>query len=778
MRQLRFFYSRNVLALIALVLAACSGGGARSPDLPFPELLGFSVSCVPAGPLEIGQTSQCSADTNSCRYREYLSSGGTREVTIACPAVTWSASPGSVATINGTGLLTGTGAGTATVTGTIDGVRDTTEVRIVAATLVSANVSCNPNTLNVGQTAQCVVSNCTYTVPGSTTPQTRQCPDATWSASPNTVGSITNAGVFTATGAGTATVTANVGTLTPTTQIQVSGACIQSIDVTPATATVIAGQSQTYVSTARFSNNTFGNVTASTTFSSSNADVASFPAGAGNATASTDAQLATQTNVTVTGSYTGNTCGAGPLTDNATLTVRPGTILANGLCLEAISGSDGFEGCRADTGACTTAPLSLTVGQQRQLRLRARFDSGQECNLTNSAGSSFASSATSVGTVTNTVPPGRGLVTGVAPGDSNLTGSATIGGSTVAAAPIALTVRLNEVLGANSVAVSAKSLANPGAPSKFACVGATDLVGGLTDSSKLQGRQRLFAGARFCKPADVNATTGNCDTFIDGDVYRDVTNDDGVTEANPDANRIVWTQSNGYWNGAACVTTLPALPIGNGPSGLVGDDLTPALRYALGDRRPGENGVVVGAGNLRIGFSCITADYHNPAFPANNDVDGMTVLVLPVTNDVILGSSNDEDATQLCAALEAVFQLGSSPNGGNGVVTQVLSAVTEIVNPILQSLAGGQEPGNEGPIPVDTIVTQLLTALSDPLTSQLFATPLGDLVALLDNTIYAPVLCGVDTLLTAILTANPAAIGDAQLCVPEVPTFPFPFPAP
>lgn len=778
----RLLLPRGVLSLLILLLAACEGGAIRSPDLPFPELQGFAVDCTPDTPLPAGATAQCAV--SDCVFRQVQGDGSTREVPGACPAAGWSATPGNVATINGDGLLTAVGAGTATVVATIDGVTASTPVTVYVPTLVGATIVCTPVAINAGQTSQCSANSCRFEVPdgnGGTREENGTCPAATWSTTPAQVGSINGSGVFTGVSAGTATVTGHVGNQNPTTQIQVRAACISSLQITPSTATVIAGQTQTYVAIATFDNNSTGNVTATTTFSSSGS-AASFPAGPGNATASTDGQLATAATVTVTGIVsTANTCGNAAVSDTAMLTVQPAQLVANGLCLEpADTGTGSFEGCRADSGiACATTPLTLTVDQQRQLRLRARFNNGQECNVTNSAGSNFSSAAPAIASVTNAKPPGRGLVTAVSPGTTRIEASALIGSTPVNAAPLPITVRLDEMLGGNSLIVSAKAASASAPPRKFACVGANDLVGGLADSSQLQGQQKLFAGARFCTPEQFDETTGNCRTFIDDPAQppRDVTNDDGVpSPTNPLANRIAWTQATGFWNGAACATTLPELPVGDGPSALVGDQLTPADRYAIGDRRPGENGVAVAAGNLRLGFSCITADYHNPAFAANHDVDGMTLLVLPVTNDVLLGPSTAQEATELCDALAPLFQLGASQNGGDGAVTQLLSVVTEIVNPILQGLAGGQEPGNTGPIPVDLLVTQILTGISDPITRQLFTAGLGNLVAAIDGGVYAPLTCGIGALLTALTTADPDAILNAQACVPTDPTFPFPAP--
>jgi hypothetical protein len=780
--SVRFFQPRAVLLLAALVLTACGGGGgARSPDLPFPELLGFEVSCAPTpDPLEINQTSTCSPVAGSCQYREVLASGSTRLINRDCPAVSWSSSAPSVATISDAGVITGVAAGNATVTGSIDGVTQTVPVRIIEATLVDARISCAPDSINQGAPSQCsVIGQCDYELNGE--PVERPCPAASWSADIGTINPST--GRYVGTTVGTATITAQVGRLTRTTQIVVRETCLQSIvlsTVPPGTTSVIAGNNVVYAATALYQNGTSAVVTSDTTFSSTKPNVGRFPPGKGQSTLSTDPALAAQEDLNVTGTYSGPTeiCTGGTTTDSEALRVVPAQLIA--LCLEPADTNGAFDTCRNDTGACVTADVPLTIDSKRQLRLRARYEAGavdRECNVTNAATSSFSSDTPAVVSVSNDATTGRGELTANGEGSAVISASSTIAGVVVNSNNLTANVRLNEVLGSNSVTVSAKSLSIPGEPSKFACVGATDLVGGLADSSRIQGVQRLYAGARFCTPEQ--RVDGVCQTFVDGDTYRDVTNDDGFIAPNEPGNRINWEQSPGYWNGEACVTTLPAsLPIGGGAPATVGDNLTPPADYAAGNRLVNQNGVVVGTGNLRLGFTCVTAEYTNPRSTTNKDLDGMTVLVLPVTNDVILGQSNDEDATQLCAALESVFMLGGSANGGSGVVTQVLSAVTEIVNPILQALASGDEPGNTGPIPVDDIVDELLGALSDPLTRTLFATPLGDLVALLDNTVYAPVLCGVDTLLTAILTADPEAFEDIGDCVPAAPTFPFPVPAP
>lgn len=655
--------ARGIPLLVCVLLAAC---GARSPDLPLPRLVqGPVVSCVPQGPLSIGQTSQCTI--TQCIYEVVHADGSVTTEPHQCPAANWSTAPGSVASIDNNGRLTATSAGTVTVTAAVDGGSGSTTVVVVSA-------------------------------------------------------------------------------------------CVQSLSVTPATAQVIAGLAQAYTATATFSDNHAGDVTGQTAWSSSNTNVATVGS---DGVALTSSAVSATTPVTITGSYSGaNICSgvSSPLSGSGVLTVVPGHLLAvQGLCIEPVNGAATlFNGCRADSGVCasTATPLNLAVAQQGQFRLRARYDNGQECNVSTQPATVWGSSAPAIATVSNT-----GLATGVAAGSANATASF----QGAAAAPYPILVGVGQVLGRNSLRVAAAPYTAAETPRKFACVGATDIVGALADSSQIQGRRKLFAGVRYCAASQRDAQ-GNCSGFIGSNVG-DVTNDDGVSSLTPAANRMLWTQASSYWDGAACVSTLPAAPpVGGGPSGLVGDTFTPSARYALGDRRPGENGVVVGAGAARVGFSCITAQYTNPGLATNTVSDGMTVLVLPVTNDVLLGPSSANDATHLCDALEPLFQLAASANGGDGALTQLLSAVTEIVNPVLQSVADGTEPGNAGPLPVTSIVNQVTIGLSDAATAQIFAAGLGPAVAAIDTGVYAPAICGLRALLIALTAQNPGAAAAAQAC--------------
>ena len=656
----------------ALVLTACGGGGggARSPDLPLPELLSFTTACNPAGPLAAGSTSQCRI--TQCRFETVNADGDISEVDGPCPTVSWSAAPATAAEISSTGLLT-------------------TSTSITSQTTV--------------------------------------------------------------------VVTATSGGVSDDFSIIVNPACATSITVSSPTQSIVAGlTTQPYRAIATFNNGLTGDVSSSTQFSIAPPTAGNFTA---NNAVTTNSEIATATTATITGTYT-SSC-SGPLSDDTSLTITPASVIAGGLCLEPVDGTP-FTSCRARTGsspgcAVTPARIDLTSGETRQLRLRAIFDNNLECNVTNQPGASITSQDSGVATASNTVPPGRGLVTGVAVGSTNIEGEYTLRGTTSEATPVPVRVNLSEELGANSLGLAAKSYAVTDMPTKFACVGSTDLVGGLSGDS-IQGQLPLFAGVRFCEPGDIG-DDGNCD-FTDDNTVRDATN----------ASTITWKPATeGYWNGQQCQTTLPDIPVGDGAPLIVGNTQTPDDLYSEGIRRIGDKGVVTAAGSLRLGFACVTAEYTNPADPTNKDLDGMTVLVLPVTNDVLLGPSSAADATRLCDSLAPLLLLGAPENGGNGALIQILSVVTEVVNPILQELAAGDEEGNSGPLPVDTILGGVIEGLA-LITEPLFDAALTPVLEAINDGVVDPLLCGVGTLLTAITTADPAAIADAQACLPAPPTTP------
>lgn len=639
------------------------------------------------------------------------------------------------------------------------------ETELIGIGAVACSYPNGSNSIAVGQTAQCqVVGGCTYretsvNPDGSTSTRTFSdaCPDLSFGSSSPGIGSVdSDTGVVTGVSPGQTEITASGGGLTsPGAVVTVNGACGESLAVTPATATIISGPnvgtSQLYTATLTLSNGQTANVStvAQTTWTSSNTSAARFTANQATA----QPGLSQQTAVTVTASYAGNVCpGAAPLTGTAALTVRPAQLLSSGgLCLETVPPAEAFTGCRTDTGACQAQneTIQLNIGQSTQLQVRGRFDSGEECNVTLDSTLSTADAA--VATVDDAA-----LLTGE--GAGNTTTSAGFSGQT-ATRPV--TVVVNQVLGKNSLVVFSKQpygdseliTLREAKNLKFACVGANNLVVDGLGGRTPRGALKAFALKKTCAQNALDSA-GNCTAPVEGGsptvaAFEEQTlthASDGVTNpaarsADPLDDGIVWRSIAGYWNGPeeGCVAEQ------SNPSGRVGDaSVTPRELLLGSDGTPVEpadgaegslqpNGLVYADAAVRVGFNCVTAEYENPENSANTVVDGMTVLVLPATNDILLGGSND--GYQLCDTLAPLF--GTEPLLGLVETTNVLSAITSGLSPLLEQLDA---------VPIDSLVTQLQAGLS------LLTAPLIDLLdpALVDP-VLEPLVCEVTTAVNLLL---------------------------
>ncbi|MFP5306165.1 MAG: hypothetical protein ACLGI7_10140, partial [Gammaproteobacteria bacterium] len=229
--------------------------------------------------------------------------------------------------------------------------------------------------------------------------------------------------------------------------------------------------------------------------------------------------------------------------------------------------------------------------------------------------------------------------------------------------------------------------------------------------------------------------------------------------ADPLDDRIVWRAVPGYWDGEqqACVTqTDERARVGDSfvdPRELLIDTET---GFPVEPQTVQANGLIHSDALARIGFSCVTAEYENPDDPDNKVVDGMTVLVLPATNDNPWSGS--DSGYQLCETLQPLFVaplLGLPTN-------DLLIELTDAVNTVLVQL----DPLT---VPVDQLLSTLIGQLGDQVT--------GDLIdalneGLLDPAVE-PLLCeltsGVNELLRA-LTGDPEP---PQQCE-EDPTNPAP----
>lgn len=661
------------------------------------------------------------------------------------------------------------------------------------------------SSIAVGQTATCrVVGGCTYrrvNEDGSTSQIVGVCPDDLTfnSSNPDAAPVNPDTGVVTGNAPGTTDITAGDGdVVSPPITITVNNACAEDFAVTPASTTLISGPttgtSQLFTATLSFSDGTTLNVSTSgnTTWTSSNEAAATFSSNQATAVPGVQAQATS----TATATYTGNVCGASDtLSATASITVNPAQISggASGICIETVPPAEVFTGCRADTGACLTPTevIEVAAGETRQLQIRGRFDNNEECNITSDTTLSITEGDEDVATVDD-----AGVITGVGGGSTAVN---AVFENIPTSRPI--TVVVNQVLGKNSLAVFARSGFDDGdsislidaQTKKFSCVGANNLVVDGLGNRTPRASIKLFAFAATCETTALDED-GNCtalppepgegeappaepvepsaEAFLATAPTQNVSNlPPRSTEPGAELldDRIVWTSVPGYWARDPATEEFRCIQESGNASANVGDlfiegertlvlngeglPLEPAPNEETGEVDLGAlqpNGVAYSDAAVRIGFNCISAEYENPEDPGNKIVDGMTVLVLPATNDALLSSGSDVGGDRLCEALAPLF--GSGPLLGLVEVTNALSAVTAGLSPLLETLDA---------VPVDGLVTELQNALG-PVTG-----PLVDaLNDFLIDPVLAPVVCevtGVVQGLLGLLTGNqpePQECGD------------------
>jgi uncharacterized protein YjdB len=161
--------------------------------------------------------------------------------------VGWSSSNEATAIVSSTGRVTGLKAGSVTITATSEGVSGTASVAVSISTVVVAPSSA---TVSIGQTRQLTASArdaSNTTIPGVL---------FEWASNAPQVATVDASGLVTARAAGTATIRATTGTVSGQSTITVPLPPVATVDVTPPTATVTAGQSIQLAATLRDANNT------------------------------------------------------------------------------------------------------------------------------------------------------------------------------------------------------------------------------------------------------------------------------------------------------------------------------------------------------------------------------------------------------------------------------------------------------------------------------------------------------------------------------------------
>lgn len=233
-------------ACMALVLTACGSGSVQSPDFT-PELQSLQVTPA-AFQIATGETRELSVVGTYTAPPGSGTSTTTRDVT---DEVTWSSSATSVATVDGSGVVTGVGAGTSTITASLDGQTATSVATgqgvVLRQVIVTPSIQTVPPGGTAGYSAQGRYSD-------SETP--RDITDLTiqWRLEPAALGTFNvttgrnvtiTAGVATGEGDVIASVVSNGETINST-PAKFIVAQLTSIDVRPAAATQPVGRPQEF----------------------------------------------------------------------------------------------------------------------------------------------------------------------------------------------------------------------------------------------------------------------------------------------------------------------------------------------------------------------------------------------------------------------------------------------------------------------------------------------------------------------------------------------------
>ncbi len=203
-----------------------------------------------------------------------FSDGSTQDLTASA---TWASSATTVAAVSNApgreGLVTALAAGSATIGAAVGAVNATAPLEVSAATLASLDVQPVTTTIAAGRAVQYRATG-TYT-DGSTRDLTTQ---VVWSSSDVAAAIVSSAagteGLAKGVGVGTATITAELGSVSRTASLQVVAPVLVSVAVSPPSASVAKGLTQAFTAAAVYSDGSTQDVTGTATWMVLDADVA------------------------------------------------------------------------------------------------------------------------------------------------------------------------------------------------------------------------------------------------------------------------------------------------------------------------------------------------------------------------------------------------------------------------------------------------------------------------------------------------------------------------
>ena len=337
------------VALGATRITATSEGKTGTADVAVVPVPVATVEVTPAQTnLTIGQTAQLTAVARSA-------SGAV----LTGRPVTWTTGASSIATVSGSGLVTGIGNGNAVVFATIEGRTGSAAVNVRQVAVTSVTVTPTSNNLSVGGNVQL-----TATVRAGQTVLTDRI--VGWTSSNTTIATVSTTGRVTGVKAGVVTITATSEGVSGNAFVAVG---ISSIVVTPNPTTVGVGETRQLTATAR---------------DASNATVTGVPF-------EWTSSATNRATVSASGLVTGVSTGGGTVTISA----RVGSV----------SGSSAVTVTAPPVATVTVTPSAPTVNAGQTVQLTATLRDAQG-NVLTGRSVSWSSSNTLRATVN-----GQGLVT-------------------------------------------------------------------------------------------------------------------------------------------------------------------------------------------------------------------------------------------------------------------------------------------------------------------------------------------------------------------------------
>jgi hypothetical protein len=366
----------GLLILLTITATGCGGSASTTTtSTPAPKTL-TSISISPAAPtIALGQSQQLTATG-------LFSDDSKQDMT---KTVTWTSTQPSIASISKSGLALSKLVGSTKLTATSGSVAASATLTVGPAVAVSIAVS--PQDLSIPKGMSEQLSALADFSDGSRKNITDS---ATWSVSPAGTASVNDAGMLTGRAVGSATVTADLGSIKGSDTLTVLPAVVASIEVGPQNLSVPKGEAQQLNALATFSDGSQKAMTDSVTWSV-------VPNG-----------IAT---ISTTGLFTGQAVGSATVTANST----------------SVRGSDTLTVTPAILVSIGVAPAnsSLMLGTTEQLTATGTLSDGSTQNLTSTAVWSSASPA-------NVGISSAGLASAAAVGATTV--SATSGGMSGSAA--------------------------------------------------------------------------------------------------------------------------------------------------------------------------------------------------------------------------------------------------------------------------------------------------------------------------------------------------------